>query len=265
MRERNAQGTKQILFLKFDKLDILSKKYCIKSLMCGTLKKQRGAMKKTNAIYEMAQEFLMIVDDYQSDIRNELLIVNPERYHEFVDFVLKIRVKPQIKLIALLQLSCGGRISEIINIKRKDIDLEKGQLKIKVLKKRKFKIKTKWAKWIPPILQKKFEDAPEDKIKFRWGAIHPAVLPLLSEWVEGMESEQQVFKITRQAMHVAYKKLFGMSTHALRHSMITYMVEIKNKGWDWIMNHFYFTELKTAHRYFKQSTSAEAAKIFKDK
>jgi len=219
---------------------------------------------KNKAIYNMSQEFFIEMDDYQSDTRDKIKIVAPERYNDFIEFVLKLRIKPQIKIIAILQISSGSRVSEILNLKRKHLDLNKQQITIKVLKKKKRKNKIKFSEWIPPTLLKLITPPNEDKIKLRHGAVNPKLIPLLTSWVEGLSPEDKIFSISRFGVLKAYKTLWGITTHSLRHSFITYMIEVRQRGWDWIMNHFYFTELKTAHRYFKQSTAIEADKIFKE-
>ena len=220
-------------------------------------------MKKTEMIYKLSQEYFREMDDYQSDTRDKIKIVAPERYLDFIDHVLKLRIKIHIKLIAILQLSAGGRVSEILNLKKKDLDLNKKQVTIKVLKKPKWK---KEDKTILSKLKRSMGINPKRKakVKHRQGAISPELIPLLQEYSASLSPEDKLFNISRFGVLKAYKTLWGITSHSLRHSMITYMITMQGVSWDWIMNHFYFTEVKTAHRYFKQSTAHEADKIFKE-
>jgi len=218
-------------------------------------------MKKTEMIYEISQEFFMEMDDYQSDTRDKIKIVIPDRYLDFMEHVLNLRIKDQLKLIAILQQGSGARITEILSLKKKDLDFDKRLVTIKVLKKPKWrKGKSKLA-LLKMVFGIKEEKRPY-KVKYRQGAINPNVIPLLEAWAESLGPEDKLFNISRFGVLKAYKKLWGITTHSLRHSMVTYMISVVGKDWAWIMNHFYFTELKTAHRYFKQSTAVEASKIF---
>lgn len=86
----------------------------------------------------------------------------------------------------------GMRVSELINIKKEDIDLENYTLRIKWLKNRKYKERI-----IP---------------------LHPHLRDILQFFIADLNKQDKVFGMSRQRVYQLTKKYFGGSPHQMRHS-----------------------------------------------
>jgi integrase len=86
----------------------------------------------------------------------------------------------------------GLRISEVINIKKKDIDFKEKMMVVKWLKSRKY-----------------FE---------RVVYIHPQLAQMLELYTGGMNLDDRIFPFSRQNAFYITKKWMGVSPHKLRHS-----------------------------------------------
>jgi integrase len=86
----------------------------------------------------------------------------------------------------------GIRVSELVGIRKRDIDFENFMLKIKWLKNRRYEERN-----IP---------------------LHPEVKNLLVSYTRTMKQEDLIFGITRQRVWQLSKKYFGDNPHRFRHS-----------------------------------------------
>jgi len=225
-------------------------------------------LKRNHFIYEVSQEYLVEVDDYINK-RDKLKIVNPNAFILFLKFVLTLRIKPHLKICLLLQLISGARISEVLGIKKGDVDWDTGAFTLNVLKKnslgRKFKSKIWIFLWmfIPPIIQALFK-TKEVRVKTRTMHIPQALLPLVWDSAEGKGDDEYLFDYRgtgvpyhRSSVYKRYMDYFGLTTHAIRHSRITYFRVTEEKSIDWIKDIFFFSDQSTVLRYINRSSSLE--------
>jgi len=86
----------------------------------------------------------------------------------------------------------GVRITEAVNLRKKDIDFENYVMTVRWLKSRKY--------------------------KYRNVPIHPNLLDVLRVYTAPMKAEDKVFPITRQRAWQLTKKYFNGHPHQMRHS-----------------------------------------------
>ena len=96
------------------------------------------------------------------------------------------------KFFCMFLWMSGIRVSEAINIKKKDIDFREKMMVVKWLKSRKY-----------------FE---------RVVSIHPQLCQMLELYTGGMNQDDRVFPFSRQNAFYITKKWLGVSPHKLRHS-----------------------------------------------
>ena len=86
----------------------------------------------------------------------------------------------------------GLRVSEIINVRKKDIDLDSYLMRVRWLKSRKYKERV-----VP---------------------IHPDLRDLIQMFTASLKAETKLFDYSRQRVFQLTKKYLGGKTHKLRHS-----------------------------------------------
>lgn len=197
-----------------------------------------------NKIWHM---FQLRVDSFFQDAQRlhakkkpNIRILKPERLMEFLEFIIRSRKVPDTyKLLISLQLTTGSRISEILSLKKKDIRFKgnKAIILIDVLKKRDTPLK-------------------------RAGAVAPVSLPLLKRYIESLEEEEILFKLSRQAVWKKYKNMFGTNTHALRNSWITHLFEVKGYDVPKVVNTMAFANWRTALQYYNNNPEKQAWDMF---
>ena len=163
---------------------------------------------------------------------------------EFIAFVLRAKKIPLIyKLIITLQLSTGSRVSEVLKLCKSDLKFkdDKGIALIKVLKKR---VKN-----------------GSKKVVYRAGAIHHSVIPLLQEYINSIEGDE-LFTLARESVWRKYKTMFGITPHALRHSWITYLFEVKHWDLPKVFTVMCFEEYRTVLKYQTLNVEKDAWEMF---
>ena len=103
----------------------------------------------------------------------------------------KIKNNKHKMLIRFLWMT-GLRVSEVINIRKKDIDLQSYLITARWLKSRKY--------------------------KYRVLPLHPDLKMVLELYVAGLKSEDLVFPYSRQRVYQLTKKYLRGNPHMLRHS-----------------------------------------------
>ena len=203
-------------------------------------------MKNTLFSYQAAKYFT--TREHPESQKGEIKIVDPKQYIEFIKFVLGCRtsITPFYKLFIALQLTLGARVSELLDLTKDKIILKNGNYyaRIKILKKRKKEKKS--------------------LVVWRLAPISNLTVPLLVEWLKGIGKEEKLFNLDRSAVYRKYMRLFGIHPHCLRHSMITYLIEVKGWTMQQIVKHYQFSEVKTALRYFNADQLQDAENLIND-
>lgn len=107
------------------------------------------------------------------------------------------------KMILQMLWMTGIRVTELINIKKKDFDSLNKTLRITWLKSR------KWNERIIPV--------------------HPTLSGMLEHFVVGFKADQLLFPVSRQRVYQITKKLLGVNPHCLRHSFaVNFLRQSKN-------------------------------------
>lgn len=189
-----------------------------------------------NNFRKAMSRFLIDVHHVNSDTKEYLKIVDPKQLKNFIAAIAKSHLAIHYKLIICLQAGAGGRINEILNLKKEDIDLTKNLIRIKVLKKR-----TK-------------------KIVYRFAAISEEIQPLLNKYLVHLE-EDNLFNIGRHSVFKFYKKMLGICTHALRHSFVSYLVEVEKWTPQQVQKFIMFEDIKDALVYYNTNTADQAQTI----
>jgi len=201
-------------------------------------------MKKNNLFTYRANKYFT-TREHPESLKGEIKIVDPKMYPDFIKFVLDCRknINTLYKLIITLELTLGARVSEILNLTKDNIIFKNGNYfaRIKVLKK------------------KKKDKKP--KIEWRISPIHPLTVPLLTDWLKSLRSDEKLFNLNRSTVYRKYKHLFDIHPHCLRHSMITYLIEIQGWSMQRIVKHFHFSEVKTALCYFNYDGLEESKQL----
>lgn len=181
-------------------------------------------------------KYLIEVHHTNSELKEYLWIVDPNQLKEFVGFILRSHLPVHYKLILTLQVGAGGRINEILNLKREDILLDEGLIRITVLKKR-----TK-------------------KLHRRHAQIAEDVLPLLRKYLIHLEGDK-LFDINRHSVYKFYMKMMGICTHSLRHTFVSYLVQVLKWTPEQVQKFMLFEDIKDALVYYNTNTKAQAKTI----
>ena len=204
-------------------------------------------MKPINLFTSRANKYFTSREHPES-LKGEIKIVDPKQYVEFIKFVLGCRknIPPVYKLIITLELTLGARVSEILNLTKENIIFKNGNYfaRIKILKKKK-KDKKSLTVW-------------------RVAPISKFTVPLLAEWMQGIGEKEKLFNLNRSSVYRKYMRLFRIHPHCLRHSMITYLIEVKGWTMQQIVKHYHFTDVKTALRYFNYDGLEESNQLIED-
>jgi len=138
-----------------------------------------------------------IVEDDKRDLtksrendkeREQRKYIDNDTIQERIDDIDKSRDKIFILTVYLT----GLRVTEVINIRKKDIDFDNGEITARWQKNKKWKNRT-----VP---------------------MHEDLAIPLSFYVEGMSYEDKIFDFTRQTGYNICKRHLGEGPHALRHS-----------------------------------------------
>lgn len=175
-----------------------------------------------------------------------LKVLNPEYFEQFICFVLgHSKIENKYKLIILLELCSGSRISEILDLKKKDVivDSEGGvTLKIMVKKKRREKLRK----------------------LHRMSKVHGRVGMLLRKWMLSLGDDELLFKTKQRSARVIYNSMFGISPHALRHSFIIWCYDKQGMKIEEIVNRMVFSSNTSAQRYYNTRVDVDTKDLFKD-
>jgi len=123
----------------------------------------------------------------------QLKYMSREEVHEFIDSVKG----PKEKLLFIFMWYTGSRVSEVINVRKRDIDFQNKEIKIRWLKNRKY--------------------------LYRTMPIHPTLKQLLELTTAGLGLDDQVFPYSRQRVWQIFKKhryhpFDWVHPHTFRHS-----------------------------------------------
>lgn len=194
-----------------------------------------------------------------SDINHNILVVKTERYNEFVEFLINTKkVSEKYKLMIVLQLSTGSRITEVLNMKKKDfLTVEDVTLvNIRVLKKRLTKTKNGTTCSVAP--------------RERTSPIHPKVVALLKEWVFALNDDDYLFAnkstgkpYSREGVWQQYGQMMGSTTHGFRHSRINYILEEKGYSLEEVANLWQFSTVEIAFKYSNTNQKKAALRLAK--
>ena len=166
---------------------------------------------------------------------------------DFVSYVASSDIPDKYKLITILQLTTGSRISEILNLTKKNVEFKgnKARVLIRVLKKHKNKKGIK-------------------KKRYRYGAVAPQIVRMLRKHIFNLGQDDKLFTIHRKTAWQNYKKYFGIMPHALRHSWVIYLFEIKKFQIPQVVNELRFNNWSMALRYFNTQIDKNAWDMFAD-
>lgn len=135
-------------------------------------------------------------------------IVDPIHFTAFLEAVKNDEELPLwLKATIACGLCLGGRVSEVLSIKKNQIDSEGNVQGLKVLKKRRDGI-------------------------LRDGKLHPVALRIVQEYAKVRRPHEFLFRgVTRQRVHRWVQKVFGSDPHALfRHSFVSFLVHKGQEG-----------------------------------
>jgi len=193
-----------------------------------------------------------------ADIKQNIKVVKTERYNDFISFIANTpKVADKYKLLIVLQLSTGSRITEVLHMKKKDIELgEDALVEITVLKKRLTREKNGVICDISP--------------KKRFSVIDEKVIPLLKEWLSSLADEDYLFAnpktgkpFSREGVWMQYQAMMGSTTHGFRHSRINHIIEEHDYSVEEVANLFQFASLGVAYSYYNSNTRKAALRLAK--
>lgn len=142
------------------------------------------------------QEFQMKSVKATSRKGTEITIIDPTKIDEFLSALQNDEsISLEIKALVAMGLSTGGRIEELLAIKKSDISDDYVNLLV---------------------LKKRLDARREAKI-------HPVAKALVEQIVR--RGDQYLFRLDRKQAWYQLKKHFGMCNHSLRHTHISYLVE----------------------------------------
>lgn len=111
---------------------------------------------------------------------------------EYINKCIDQIQNPKHRVIIKTLWYTGMRVSEVINIKKKDIDLENYTIRIKWLKNRKYQERI-----IP---------------------MHPDLQNILQFFIADLNKDERLFQMSRQRVYQITKKYLKGSPHQIRHS-----------------------------------------------
>lgn len=149
-----------------------------------------------------------------SGSNKKVFIVNPDLFPEFMDKVANDPELPlPLKAFVLVAASCGGRVSELLALHKKDFTFPLFDL---------------------PVLKKKHKNKETGKMepdtkRSRKCRLHPLALPVVAALLTHRKPQEFLFRFDRNHALYALKKSFGtqMECHSFRHSHVSYLM---NKG-----------------------------------
>jgi len=214
--------------------------------------------RKWKLFQERVAEFFEEVQRTGSNINHNIRVVKTERYHEFVDFILNTpKVVDKYKLLIILQLSTASRISEILYIQKKDLELGDIPLvSIRVLKKR--------------LIKTKKGATCEVSHRKRTGVVDPKIVNLLKEWIANLSDDDYIFSnpktgkpYSRVGVWEQYQAMMGSTTHGFRHSRINYIYEEQDYSIEDVANLLQFSTREIAYKYLNTNTRKAALRLAK--
>ena len=212
--------------------------------------------RKWKLFQERVAVFFEEVQRTGSDFNHNIRVIKTERYHDFVDFIIQSpKVSDKYKLLIILQLSTASRISEVLHIKKKDLDLGDTPLvNIRVLKKRLTKTKKGATCTVTP--------------RERIGVVDPKLKTLLKEWVSNLDPEDYIFAnprtnkpYSRVGVWEQYQEMMGSTTHGFRHSRINYIFEEQDYSVEEVANLLQFSTREVAYTYLNTNTKKAALRL----
>ena len=171
---------------------------------------------------------LLIQTQRKTGSRKKTSIIAPHLFKEFFTRLKSEPIDNEIKTILAIAISGGMRITEALSIRRCDIDLADGFVKVKVLKKRGFyKAKDGRTKPASPV--------------YRDALLIDEALEISRDYLTkcGARNYEKIFGVTRSTIHRHIKKIFGAdaSAHSIsRHSFISHLFFEKEQSNDEIQN-----------------------------
>ena len=193
---------------------------------------------KWDSIKSYSERFFMEVQRIHAHKRIMLKVLNPDYFEQFIKYAMSSRIETKYKLILCLELSTGSRVSEILALRKKDLRFngEKMALDISVKKKR--------------------------SELHRLGTVHPLVVKELRKWILSLSPEDRLFQVHRSRVWDMYQKLFGIGTHALRHSFVIWCYEKQGMTIEEIVNKMLFSSNTMAQRYYNTRVDKDVWDMF---
>lgn len=157
-----------------------------------------------------------------SGTRKPITIINPNYYHEFFTWLKESNIRIAFKAFIALCLSGGLRVSEALAVRRRDLNLESGFFRVRVLKK---SMTVKRSKTINGV--EKTYHLAANKV-FRDAKLHPVAIEIINEYlrVSSIKVYDKLFPFKRNAVHKRIKRYFGAlaCAHMMRHSHISWLL-----------------------------------------
>jgi len=154
-----------------------------------------------------------IVDHKQSLKENTIKYWDKDYINNKLDGIKNINHQMLIRFLWMT----GFRITEVLNIRKKDIDFENYLIKLRWLKSRKF--------------------------KYRIAPLHPNLRDILMLYASPFKTDEIIFNISRQRAWQIVQKHLGGKPHKLRHSFAV----------NWLLNEGNIVMLSKimGHKYIK--------------
>lgn len=160
-----------------------------------------------------------------SGTRKPITIINPNYYHEFFIWLKESHLRLPFKAFIALCLSGGLRVNEALSVRRRDLNLEDGFFKVKVLKKRKTVKRHRVVDGVDEIYHLEANQVHRD------AKLHPIAIEILKEYLEfhQIRTYDRLFPFKRNAVYKFVKIHFGKHSciHMFRHSHISWMLHVE--------------------------------------
>lgn len=168
---------------------------------------------------------LLLQTQRVSGTRKPITIINPEKYDEFFMWLKDADIRLWLKAVIAVCLSGGLRVTEVISLRKRDFDLDKGFFRLRVLKKKK---KLKRTREVDGKEETYFLNT---HAVHRDAKLHPIAIYIVREYLKfsGIGHHDRMFQTTRNSVYKQIKNLFGKHScvHMLRHSHISWLLHIK--------------------------------------